>query len=668
MSELAFQFKYFELMHVFLQLCISTIVSALLLISTPTAFAAVTDSVIGVPSQVADCPAGYTNTSFSCFRPADTQSNGGSTVANCPSGYTNTGLTCLRTADTQPNGGSTVASCPSGYANVGLTCFSGYKTASCSSKTWTGWCKSCPSGYYRAGFFCAKDANSLGESSMSCPASKFESVGRCYNNCPSGYTNTGTSCYRGPDTLGLSAMTCPANKFLSAGRCYNPCSSGYTNTGVSCYRGPDSQDQSVMTCPANYLEINTAIGGRCFSAGSPLINGAKPRPFWVYGHNPNTKEDVTAALDAGANALEPDIMVLSKNAIFNGKLIPQKLVVYHDDVLVTTRNPLTLNDYLDFVHDQAAKYPKLALIMIDIKSPVVTRQPNGDNGPIIVNAVHDHLLRIGKSDAINLKVIYSVGPDADSTIFKNMVPLLTINEGIQEDGTDDPDAMITKFQTNYPLGTQNYAFGDGTMFADLGLIGPNTLRAIEKSVYNRANTGLPKSSYAFDIIDLATMEEYITTGADAIITDNVTMLSKLVAARTDIRLATINDSPFNPLKEAYALKVYTADVTDAGTDANLTFTLTGCNGSATTTINASRNGRMEKGKTNYVTLSSKNLGNLTSLTVSRDNSGSSPDWDLDKVDISSVMWRNNAGIASAYFSNFIPTTGTKAVVLGGVCK
>ena len=34
-----------------------------------------------------------------------------------------------------------------------------------------------------------------------------------------------------------------------------------------------------------------------------------PRPFYVVGHNPNTIHDVLAALDAGANAVEPDINV-----------------------------------------------------------------------------------------------------------------------------------------------------------------------------------------------------------------------------------------------------------------------------------------------------------------------------------------------------------------------
>src|SRR6266704_6384238 len=39
----------------------------------------------------------------------------------------------------------------------------------------------------------------------------------------------------------------------------------------------------------------------------PPLNGAQPRPFYVFGHNPNVIPDVVAALAGGANALEPDI-------------------------------------------------------------------------------------------------------------------------------------------------------------------------------------------------------------------------------------------------------------------------------------------------------------------------------------------------------------------------
>jgi hypothetical protein len=38
-------------------------------------------------------------------------------------------------------------------------------------------------------------------------------------------------------------------------------------------------------------------------------SGNVPRPFYIVGHNPNTIADVHAALDAGANAIEPDVNV-----------------------------------------------------------------------------------------------------------------------------------------------------------------------------------------------------------------------------------------------------------------------------------------------------------------------------------------------------------------------
>src|SRR5881394_723009 len=41
------------------------------------------------------------------------------------------------------------------------------------------------------------------------------------------------------------------------------------------------------------------------------LNGAQPRPFYVFAHNPNTLEGVTNALKNGCNALEPDIATVT---------------------------------------------------------------------------------------------------------------------------------------------------------------------------------------------------------------------------------------------------------------------------------------------------------------------------------------------------------------------
>ena len=70
---------------------------------------------------------------------------------------------------------------------------------------------------------------------------------------------------------------------------------------------------------------------------------------------------MTAFLDAGANALEPDVMKFSDSAVFcvgcgyiNDSAGPSGLFIYHDDVLVTTRMPLTVEAYLDGVRAMAA--------------------------------------------------------------------------------------------------------------------------------------------------------------------------------------------------------------------------------------------------------------------------------------------------------------------------
>jgi hypothetical protein len=83
-------------------------------------------------------------------------------------------------------------------------------------------------------------------------------------------------------------------------------------------------------------------GGSASDLGS---NGQHRRPFYIVGHNPNTLEEVAAFLDAGANALEPDVMKFSDSAVFcvgcgyiNDSAGPSGLFIYHDDVLVTTRS------------------------------------------------------------------------------------------------------------------------------------------------------------------------------------------------------------------------------------------------------------------------------------------------------------------------------------------
>jgi hypothetical protein len=77
----------------------------------------------------------------------------------------------------------------------------------------------------------------------------------------------------------------------------------------------------------------------------------------------------------------------------------------------------------------------------------------------------------------------------------------------------------------------------------------------------------------------------------------------------------------------------------SGTDANLTFTLTGSKGSAQTTVDASYRARMERNGVNYITLQAPDLGDLISLSVQRDDTGHAPDWRLDKIEVQSAKYK-----------------------------
>jgi hypothetical protein len=92
------------------------------------------------------------------------------------------------------------------------------------------------------------------------------------------------------------------------------------------------------------------------------------------------------------------------------------------------------------------------------------------------------------------------------------------------------------------------------------------------------------------------------------------------------------------LNSAYCLSVYTADRPKAGTDANITFTLTGSKGSSEVTVNAGFRSRMERNDVSFVTLHSPDLGVLKSVTVQRDNAGNAPDWFLDKIVVESFRF------------------------------
>jgi hypothetical protein len=315
--------------------------------------------------------------------------------------------------------------------------------------------------------------------------------------------------------------------------------------------------------------------------------------------------------------------------------------------------PLTLDEYLEGVHDLAKQYQQLALIQLDVKPQAAKRA----NGQKILDAIHLHL----NYDDVMLNVIINVGnrvPDAD--LFLDIYSQLGEREGVSVDGEDDPTLVVTA------LGAAkdgNISYGDGTLGP-----GPNLAKAIDWASFLRASWGVPRTiGDVFVIANGPMMDFFMEAGADGIIPDHTinplpfpglaetefdllsapftVLLASKVPFHPEIRYATREDNPFKPELQAYGLETRTLDVDDGGTDAPLTFTLEGCRGTSEVTFhtgeapNLTGTGRMERGKTDHVTIPSLNLGKLTKLHILVDGGIlDAPNWALRDVAVSSARW------------------------------
>ena len=370
--------------------------------------------------------------------------------------------------------------------------------------------------------------------------------------------------------------------------------------------------------------------------GQPL-NGSSPRPFYVFGHNPNTIDDARAALSAGANALEPDVQIGASG----------DLVVAHD---AYQSGKISLVDYLVRLRDLAFEYP-LALVVFDVKSEAATK----DRGLEILKAIRTHLNHSG----IDINIIISVANRDDGALFDSIIGpeaqvQLGPREGVQVDEEDNAGDIV-RFFLDEKKYQGNIAYGDGTAAG-----GPHLPRAIDGAAGIRAATGYPKAvTYVYTIEHVTTMNAFIDAGVDGIIPDRfpppdtldptyVERLRSVVDGRSDIFLARRDYNPFQSPNEAYALRVRTSNdelLGGEGTNADLTFTITGSLGAASATVNTGylnplyNSHRMESGNTDWVTIPSKNLGDLESISI-HNGGGFESDWKLQDIVVYSAQWLN----------------------------
>jgi glycerophosphoryl diester phosphodiesterase len=404
---------------------------------------------------------------------------------------------------------------------------------------------------------------------------------------------------------------------------------------------------NVHTIPLQTRDVVTSRQFLCGAASEPgtpvSVQPAPvfgPRPFYVVGHNPNTIADVKKALHAGANAIEPDVNVFEDHQ--------DQLCISHGE---GEPGAPSLEQFLKDLRQVAQDNHALSLVVFDCKEKVATP----GHGTTLLNAIRKFL-----THDTQLNIIISVGNLSMTAIFDNMMGQLGPREGVMIDEENDPIAVSNFFTI---AGVQNQCYGNGISVFN-SILGPHVRPSMERACEFRAEMNRTRFIYVWTVNDDDLMFEYIRIGIDGIITDDVGKLNNIAhdpQFASIIRLANRNDDPFRPSNFTYGLTIHTGDVWMGGTDANVTFTLTGLAGTASKQVDTSLHGRMERNDWNYVTMQSPDLGALQSITVQRDNDGNGPDWYLDRIKVHSFRF----GVSKeAVFNRWIDNTGpfTRALV------
>jgi glycerophosphoryl diester phosphodiesterase len=391
-------------------------------------------------------------------------------------------------------------------------------------------------------------------------------------------------------------------------------------------------DRTRTGNPATRNVRPPSLDARGPAGESCAVDPALIRPFYLVGHNPNRLEKVLAALDAGANAIEPDVNVFGHDE--------NTLCINHGE---GGSDAPSLVQFLTDLHALAAQRPALSLVVFDCKPKVATPE----HVSTLLDAVRTHLTR---DTALN--VIVSVASLSEARAFDGIRARLGPREGLMIDEENDPSAVAGFFTG---AGVEHRCYGNGTPLQN-PIVSPHLRPAIEKACALRVGQGAFRFIYEWTNNDADRMREFIRTGVDGIITDEIETLLSLTREpefSSLIRLARREDNPFEQPHAGYALTVHTGDVELGGTDAQLTFTLQGARGSISKTIDASLLRRMERNSWDFVTIPSPDLGELASITVQRDDGGVAPGWFLDRILVESFRYRASR---QATFERWIDTT------------
>jgi glycerophosphoryl diester phosphodiesterase len=382
-----------------------------------------------------------------------------------------------------------------------------------------------------------------------------------------------------------------------------------------------------------------------------------PEPLWILGHNTNSIEAVHAALDQGANAVEIDVTAYAHDR--NALCIDHAGLLGDDPGRASAP---AFEPFLRALREVVDRRPELCLVEFDLKPPA----SRPELGPVLLDAIRDLLTR-GTTLSVILSVADVTTSHADrprgSSVFDRIHGDVRAREGFMIDSDHDID-RVAEFFLNQQVTRFGYGNGTAVPLVDEGMMVYRT--PIEKACWMRAVRGAPGFVEAWTVNSVDNLKLYLRLGVNGLICDpegieRVRDLLQHGELGERYRLAGRSDDPMVPDNFAYGLTVVTSDRRLAGTDASVTFTLSGDGGSASTTVDASLHRRLEAGSTNYFVLYSADLGTLRSITVQSDRSHLAPSWHLHSIVVES---RRYGGKKTAGFDTWIDSVDPVTRELG----
>ncbi len=358
------------------------------------------------------------------------------------------------------------------------------------------------------------------------------------------------------------------------------------------------------------------------------LNVPQRRPFYVIAHNPNELADVAAYLDAGANALEPDVCFVPGR--------PETYYVAHDHTPFST--PFTaahsLRAYLQGLRalmtpnaDGKRRGGHLALIAFDYKDA-----DRGGDINALMQIVHDEFSSHPACAGVAILVTVSERSHAS---FLGAWAQGRSDAGVGIDEDDDPTAAIDALRQ---AGQRHVAYANGVMkFSPTQVY--SSLGAAKALQARSADGGAPRLVYTWVLERADTLRAYLELGLDGVIVDLATVPCLLAILeepryRQMYALAPNGHNPWDaPALPQYALTVHTADRALAGTDVRLRFTLTGSLGSVERVIDGVRSHMFERGSVNGFSLDGVDVGQVQSVSVEALDDGLAAAWLPQRIEV-----------------------------------